>query len=250
MINLSDYIASGSGGGDIALKTANHTASAGEFLLADTSGGSFSITLPASPALGDKVVIADPSDSWSVNDLFIGRNGATIEGLTEDLILDISGAKVALIYTGTTWRAYVEVRGASGDAITADSADTLANKVIHGDVNTMTADGTHPVASAILPLARQPSANASLLVSDEGKCVEPAGGVTLTVDDALHTARSLITIYNASTGNVTLIPNTTIAYIAGDNTNVTGASLTIPPAGLVTIYFRANAACVISGDVT
>ena len=99
--------ASGTGGASITWtrKTANYTAVNGDRIIADTSGGSFVITLPATPSLGDVIVIAD-GNSWATNTLNVARNGATIEGYSEDLQLDVPGIRVDLVYDGTTWEAY------------------------------------------------------------------------------------------------------------------------------------------------
>lgn len=100
--------ASGTGGGASITwtrKTANYTAVNGDRIIADTSGGSFVITLPATPSLGDVIVIAD-GNNWQTNTLNVARNGATIEGFSEDLQLDIPGIRVDLVYDGTTWEAY------------------------------------------------------------------------------------------------------------------------------------------------
>ncbi len=100
--------ASGTGGGASITwtrKTANYTAVNGDRIIADTSNGSFVITLPSTPTLGHVIVIAD-GNNWAANTLNVARNGATIEGFSEDLQLDIAGIRVDLVYDGTTWEAY------------------------------------------------------------------------------------------------------------------------------------------------
>jgi hypothetical protein len=83
-------------------KTANYTASAGDQILADTTSSAFTITLPASPQAGASVVIADGND-WGVNNLTVARNGSTIEGTAEDVILDVQNITASFVYSGTTW---------------------------------------------------------------------------------------------------------------------------------------------------
>ncbi len=98
--------------GNYLTKTANYTASAGDRILTNTSGGSFTITLPASPSTGDTVVVFDIND-WEANNLTIARNGSTIEGVADDFILDLGQIKVDFVYSGTTWQVYAAV-GAAG----------------------------------------------------------------------------------------------------------------------------------------
>lgn len=108
-INGGSILGSGdiviSGGSSWIKKTANYTALDKDQIIADTTAGSFTITLPATPILGFAVVIADGND-WKTTNLTIGRNGSTIEGLSEDLILDIAGIRVEFVYDGSTWEVY------------------------------------------------------------------------------------------------------------------------------------------------
>jgi len=97
----------GGGGISYTRQTSNYTASAGEGIIADTSGGTFIITLPAGPDLGDVVVIAD-GDDWSTNNLTVARNGSTIEGSADNLTLDVGAIAVSFIYDGTTWQIYTQ----------------------------------------------------------------------------------------------------------------------------------------------
>lgn len=96
----------GSGGTTYLLKTANYTATNKDGILADTTAGSFTVTLPASPAIGDSVVINDAADSFQTNNLIVDRNGSTIETIADNLTLDLSGVSVSFVYTGTTWQVY------------------------------------------------------------------------------------------------------------------------------------------------
>ena len=86
-------------------KTTNYTAAVGEKIIADTTAGTFTITLPATPATGDSVTIADGND-WSTTNLTVSRNSSTIEGLSENLTLDIKGIQVEFVYDGATWEVY------------------------------------------------------------------------------------------------------------------------------------------------
>jgi hypothetical protein len=76
-------------------------------LAANTSGGAFTITLPASPTFGTSVSFIDKLKTWDTNNLTIARNGSTIEGLSEDLVCEVNGDMViTMFYNGSTWRVY------------------------------------------------------------------------------------------------------------------------------------------------
>lgn len=94
-----------------AKKTANYTALSNDRIAADTSGGSFTVTLPASPVDGDEVVISDDGNSstnqgWATHNLTVSRNGNTIMGLAQDLTCNVRGASFRLLYEAATtdWR--------------------------------------------------------------------------------------------------------------------------------------------------
>lgn len=93
----------------LSRKTANYTAVTGDRLACDTTSGPFTVTLPATPATRDRVVLVDggASDSaggWGANTLTIARNGSTINGISDDILLTTKGAAVTLEYLNSTWR--------------------------------------------------------------------------------------------------------------------------------------------------
>jgi len=94
--------------------------------------------LPASPSTGAQVVVADSAGTWGTNNLTVGRNGSTIAGSASDLVCDISGVAVQLVYNGTTWDVYAQVGGNGGTVVTEAGTQTLTNKTITYADNTLT----------------------------------------------------------------------------------------------------------------
>jgi hypothetical protein len=76
------------------------TVQAGAQILADTSGGTLTITLPASPALGDEVSFIDSDYTFDTNAFTVGRNGSNIAGSAADLVVNTEGAGFTLVYSG------------------------------------------------------------------------------------------------------------------------------------------------------
>lgn len=106
-------------------KTFNYTASRYDTIVADTTAGSFTVTLPSSPLQGDWIKITD-GNNWGINNLNVARNGSTIEGYTEDLILNLGNVVVDLVYTGSTWIVFstAGIQGAQGEK--GDTGETGA----------------------------------------------------------------------------------------------------------------------------
>jgi hypothetical protein len=127
-----------SGGLEYVVKTANYTAVDKQGVLADTSGGAFTVTLPVTPSTGAQVVVADAGNSWGTNNLTVARNGSTIGGLAENLVCDINGVSVQLVYDGTTWEVYAQIGGNGDTAVTLAGVQTLTNKTIAFASNTLT----------------------------------------------------------------------------------------------------------------
>jgi hypothetical protein len=90
-------------GSDWLTKTGTYTAFAGDKIFANTTGGAFTITLPASPNIGDEVRFVDLANHFDTNNLTVGRNSEKIDGATSDLTVATEGAAFALVYSGSTY---------------------------------------------------------------------------------------------------------------------------------------------------
>jgi hypothetical protein len=85
-----------------AVKTGNYTASAGEGVFANTTSGAWTLTLPASPSIGDEVSFIDYAGTFDSNALTIGRNSQKIAGATADLTVSTERAANTLVFTDST----------------------------------------------------------------------------------------------------------------------------------------------------
>jgi hypothetical protein len=166
------------------VKTSNYTAANNDGVQTDTSGGAFTVTLPATPATGAQVFVIDTSSSWATTNLTVGRNGSTIEGLAEDLICNISSVSVQLVYSGTTWNVFAQVGGASGAAdINTQTTGTL--NVSRGGTGATTLTGyvkgsgtSAMTASATIPTT---DLSGTLAVANGGTGVTASTGTTAVV---------------------------------------------------------------------
>ena len=92
-----------SGGADWqAVKTTTYTAAAGQGIFANTTGGAWTLTLPASPSAGDFVSVIDYAGTFDTNNLTIGRNSKKIQGSAADLVVGTERAGFTLVFVDDT----------------------------------------------------------------------------------------------------------------------------------------------------
>lgn len=138
----------------------NITASPYDVIIADTQNGSFTVTLPSSPVQGDWVKITD-GYNWDTNPLTVARNGSTIEGSADDLVMDIGNIISEFTFTGNTWVVFTTA-GTKGDkGETGIASLTYLNR-------TYTANGACTQFTVTSGMT-----NTSVLVTENGVMQEP-----------------------------------------------------------------------------
>jgi hypothetical protein len=252
------------GGIEYEVKTANYTAADKEGILADTSGGAFTVTLPLTPDPGAQVIVADPTGDWGTNNLTIGRNGETIADVALDLICDISGVSVQLVYDGTTWAVYAQVGGNGGTVVTEAGTQTLTNKTLtsptlttpvlgtpsSGTLTNCTADGTNKIGYQNIPLSGIKTASYTLVAGDVGKFVELDTSGTIVIPASVFAAGDAISVFNNTSATIACTCSAiTTVYKGGTNTNISATGFSITTRGVATILFIATTTVVITGNL-
>jgi len=88
----------------------------------------------------------------------------------------------------------------------------------------------------------------TLSAGDAGRFVGVGTSGKIVIPNAVMAAGNVVTLYNATTGNVTVECSISIAYIAGTNTDK--ASVTLATRGVATVLFLDSNNCVITGNVS
>jgi hypothetical protein len=135
-------------------KTSPFTAADKVGYFVNTTGGTITVTLPASPSAGDVVAFKDYANTWQTNNVTLANNSSKINGVCGDASLSTEDQSVTLVYVDSTkgWRAVQDstssVCGAS--FITATGGTIVTN----GDFKThiFTGSGTFCVSSGAGPL--------------------------------------------------------------------------------------------------
>ena len=82
-----------------------YTAVDGDQLLVNTSSSglnsSVTITLPASPSIGNEVHFIDSGNFFASNNLTISRNGSNILGAASNLVVNTNGSAFTLVFVNT-----------------------------------------------------------------------------------------------------------------------------------------------------
>jgi hypothetical protein len=207
------------GGLTYVVKTANYTTQNLEGVLANTTAGTFTITLPATPATGNQCVIADHSATFGTNNLTVGRNGSTINGTAADLTLDISGVSVQFVYNGGTWDVYAQIGGNGGTAMTLNGTETATNKTFT----------TGNAFNGSLGLTT-PSTIAGTTISGSGKLSTQLSGMTNPVSLSQATgAEAAYGIFSLNNSNAF---NGGLGILGGGSTD-TALYILAPTGGLI-----------------
>jgi len=85
-----------------SVQTTGFTAVAGRGYPCNTTSAAFTVTLPASPSVGDTIILLDYAGTFDTNALTISPNGNKIEGVTLNLQLTGDREGVTLVYIDST----------------------------------------------------------------------------------------------------------------------------------------------------
>jgi hypothetical protein len=152
---------------------------------------------------------------------------ATITGLVK--------ATAGVATTATAGTDYVAPSGALG----TPSSGTLTN---------CTVDGTNPIGYRDLPAVGTKTSSYTLAVGDVGKYVQVGTSGSITIPDATFAEGDAISIFNNTSGNITITCTITTAYIAG--TDADKATVTLATRGIATVLFISGTVCAITGNVS
>ena len=84
--------------------SSDYTAVAYDGLDVDTSASTISVTLPATPLENDVIAFLDLKGTFDTNPLSIARNGNTLMGLAEDMVVDTKNTSFKLRFKNNDWR--------------------------------------------------------------------------------------------------------------------------------------------------
>jgi len=88
----------------------------------------------------------------------------------------------------------------------------------------------------------------TLATSDIGEFVGVGTSGSITIPNSTFAAGDIVSIFNNTSGNITITCSITTAYIAGTNTDKD--TMTLATRGVATILFISGTVCVVTGNVS
>lgn len=117
-----------------------------------------------------------------------------------------------------------------------------------GTLSSCTVDGTYSVGFKKIPPVGTKTSSYTLATGDVGKYVQVGSGGSVTIPDATFAEGDAISIFNNTTGDITITCSITTAYIAG--TDADKATMTLATRGVANILFISGTVCVVTGNVS
>jgi hypothetical protein len=192
------------------------------------------------------VVTLLASAAGSAGDV-VGPGSATdgaivaFDGTTGKLI------KAAVLGTGVQTALGVNT-GSAGAVVLFDGALGTPSS---GTLSSCTVDGTNAVGFKNIPQSGSAKTTAyTLATGDVGKFIEVGASGSIEIPNSTFAAGDVVSIFNNTSGDITITCTIAEAYIAGVNTDETGDDVDLATRGICTILFISGTLCVISGNVS
>lgn len=134
--------------------------------------------------------------------------------------------------------------GTSSYAVTLTPATLSASRT----VTLPDGGGNYTLGYINLPAVGTKTGSYTLAVGDVGKYVQLGSGGSITIPTSTFAEGDAISLFNNTTGNITITCSAPTTYIAGTDSIKT--SLTLATRGVATILFYSATACVVSGNVS
>jgi len=151
--------------------------------------------------------------------------------------------------------------GGSSTLVSLISTDTLTNKTLtsptlvtpvlgtpaSGNLSSCTADGTDEVGFRNAPAVGTKTGSYTLAVGDVGKYVQCGSSGAIVIPNSVFAEGDVISVFNNTTGDVTITCTITTAYAAGTDSDI--ATATLATRGVTTILFISATVCVLTGNI-
>ena len=174
-------------------------------------------------------------DAGAIDGTAIGANSASTGAFTT-----LSATGVTTVQAGTNSAPAITTTGDTNTGIYFPAADTVG--FAEGGTGFKVGYRNVPQSGS------DKTTSYTLATSDVGEFVGVGSGGSITIPDSTFTAGDVVSVFNNTSGDVTITCTITTAYIAG--TDADKATVTLATRGVVTILFLSSTVCVINGNVS
>ena len=206
--------------------------------------GSGTYTLPAGNPVVTGTTISSSTANTTNSDIATAlTNCITRDGQsTPSANLPMNAKKLTGLAAGTS----------AGDSVRYEQVVlTGADLGTHtsGTLSSCTVDGTNGVGYKNIPQTGPDKTTAyTLATGDVGKYVGVGTSGSIVVPNSTFANGDAISVFNNTSGNITLTMSITTAYIGGADTDK--ATITLATRGIATILFVSSTVCVVAGNVS
>jgi hypothetical protein len=135
------------------------------------------------------------------------------------------------------------------DGVTASTAElNILDGVTASTAEINLLDGVTSIGFRNIPPVGTKTTSYTLQTADVGKYVQVGSGGSITVPDATFAEGDAVSIFNNTSGDITITCSITTAYIAGTDTDV--ASVTLATRGVANVLFISGTVAVLTGNIS
>ena len=220
------WTSAGGGLGSWTEKSSNYTAISGDDIGVTTTGGSVTITLPASPINGTKVRIADSASNFGTNSCFVATtDSSTIQYTASPFEIDVDEVWGEFVYdsNSTNWIILGPSSGGGGGGGSASVSDAIYSGSWNGDTTNA------PSKNAVYDKIETMATRTVTFLNSTGSTIPINSAVYIKSDGTLGIAdaSNLSTVEGMIGFAYTAIPNATSGEVL-----TFGRAITIPDAAL------------------
>jgi hypothetical protein len=216
----------------------------------------------AAASAGTDYAKPDTASSWSANQTFgsgylklsgsssgTGTLNAPAAASTYTWTLPAATGTIAAVDFAQTWSAVQSFNSGTLKLNGSSSGSATLNAPAAASTYTYTLPtATSTLGYLNLPAVGTKTGSYTLATGDVGKYVQVGSGGSITIPDATFSEGDIVSIFNNTTGSITITCSITTAYIAGTDTDK--ATMTLATRGVATILFISGTVCVVTGNVT
>lgn len=224
-----------------ALIIKGNTSGAGSLTLQSANTSSTTtLTLPATDGSANQAITTDGSGNLTFSSVVVTSSANTFTAAQT-----FRAANAVRSEAASTQDAVVVAGRAGG---TSSYAVTLTPTTLTANRTATFPDESFTVGFRNVPAVGTKTSSYQLAVGDVGKYVQIGSGGSITIPTSTFAEGDVISLFNNTSGSITITCSAPTAYIAGTDTIKT--SMTLATRGVATVLFYSATACVVSGNVS